>query len=161
MTVEFGPEAKATPRDARMADLLDAAEQGQACPVVNVLSGSWLIQGRPVSTREFVQRSYDSIHNSLAGSREARKFRGSAADKQEMIASKVNPLVETIHGTDELDGETLNLVDVTMVGAVGPSLHAPAVRVPVASVAAWFITDFEVKEAKGGTSTAVGFGFSF
>lgn len=148
------------PQDARLTDLIEAAEAGDTCPrVISLLTGSWLIQGRPISTEKFLERTHDALYRSFAGQREVRKFRGDPEQRTEMILRMSNPIVASIDRSDEKDVTTLNLADVTITSSVGPSLHPPVVRVSTASISAWWINDFEVKNPKGDSSFALGFSF--
>ena len=145
--------------DARLCDLIVAIEAGQAHPrVITLLTGSWLLQGEPVSTERFRQVSHDSLYNSVAKRREIRKFRGTDKERSELVLDVTNPIVAALERAGREDNATLNLIEVAIAGQSGPSLHPPAVRVPVSAVTAWWITDFETKKSgSGGGAFFVGF----
>lgn len=147
--------------DARLLDLVESAEREEPCPkLVNMLTGSWLIQGRPVSTAQFIQASHDELSRTCAATKEVRKTRGDR-EKAQLVQSKVRPIIGSIQRSRAYDGATLSLLDVTIVGSTGPSLHPPAIRVPLASVEAWWVVDFEVKNGGSSGGAVVGVGFAF
>jgi hypothetical protein len=147
--------------DQRLVNLAASAERELPCPsILNLLVGSWLVQGQPVSSRQFLEATEGSLQESLAQTSEARRFRGTAEQKQQIIREATDPMMSSLRTAE--DGPlSLNLVNVTIAGSVGPSLHPPAVRIPLPAVGAWWITDFAIKNGGGGGGGGVSVGFSF
>ncbi|MHA6792380.1 hypothetical protein ACVGVM_02505 [Pseudonocardia bannensis] len=146
--------------DERLLALIDAAENERPCPnVLNVLTGSWLIQGQPVSSRQFEEATQQSLHESIAATPDARRFRGSHDELRQAISGITQPMLDSVAPGGGGPGEpALNLIKVMIASATGPSLHPPAIRISAASIAAWWIVDFKVKNKGGGSA---GFGISF
>lgn len=144
--------------DPRLTSLIAAAEAGEPCPgIVNLLVGSWFIQGRPVSSETFLQSSFDSLCQSILAVKQPRRSRVPEHDRVQQAQDSVAPgftAVETL----EVDTGSLCLVDVSIAGSSGSSFHPPAIRVAASSVSAWWLTDFEVRAPSRGSDITVGVG---
>ncbi|TCK22773.1 hypothetical protein [Pseudonocardia endophytica] len=146
--------------DPGLAAIIQATEQEQPGPQwINLLAGPWLVQGRPVSAAAFVDGTRDSLFNSVWNTPDARRFRGSDAEKRQIILQDLQPAMGVVEQSAHVAAAVLHLVDVTIVTATGPSLHPPVIRIKANSVDAWWVTDFEVKQPKGGGGIGVGFSF--
>ncbi|MEJ2866735.1 hypothetical protein WCD74_03105 [Actinomycetospora sp. OC33-EN08] len=164
MTIEtrLAPPVAAAVPDPRLASIIASAEAGEACPgVINLLVGSWLIQGRPVSSEIFLQASFDSMCQSVLAVKQPRRSRIPEAERVQRAQEAVAPGFAAVEAP-EADADTLCLADVSLAASSGPSLHPPAIRVAASSVMAWWITDFEVREERArGTGVGVGVGVEF
>lgn len=144
--------------DEKLRAVAAAAEAGQVCAGVNLLMASWLLQGTPASTEQFMRTTHDNLYAQIANSRDARKFRGDAQQLRDVILEQAHPLMIPFGDFSSSD-DVLNLLNVTIVGSIGPSLHVPAVRVPLAQIMGWWATDFEVKQGNAGGGFGVGVSF--
>ncbi|MCO7196703.1 hypothetical protein [Pseudonocardia sp. McavD-2-B] len=146
--------------DPGLIAIIQATEAGQPGPqLINILVGTWLVQGRPVSSKSYVDTTRDSLFNSVWNSPDGRRFRGSDAEKREAVLDVIQPAVGVIEQSAAAPATVLHMVDVMVAASSGPSLHPPVFRVKASSVDAWWINDFEVKQPKGGGSIGVGFSF--
>ena len=154
-------ETSRSAADPRLKSIIAAAEAGQPCPgIVNLLVGSWFIQGRPVSSETFLQSSFDSLCQSILTVKQPRRSRLPEDERVRLAQDAVAPGFAAVE-TPESDADTLCLVEVSIAGSSGPSLHPPAIRVAASSVTAWWLTDFEVRQAANSSDLGVGIGVEF
>ena len=147
--------------DPRLASIIVAAEAGQACPgIVNLLVGSWFIQGRPVSSETFLQSSFDSLCQSVLAAKQPRRSRVPEDERVRLAQDAVAPGFAAVEAP-EVDTDTLCLVEVSISAGSGALMHPPAIRVAATSVTAWWLTDFEVRAAASGSDVGVGIGVEF
>lgn len=145
--------------DGRLQSLIEAAERGERCPDTYVLVGSWIIQGLPVSTDQFMRITHSDFHRQVADTREARKMK-SPQERDQLISQHLAPLMATFGPATPQDGLALSVANAAVSGITGPILHVPALRVPVSAVQAWWSAGFTVDQNRG-YSGGVGVGFAF
>lgn len=153
--------------DPLLLNLLAAAERGEKCPPLVVVTGTWVIQGALVGTTAFLEASQTHVYDKLIrlwGSAE-RKNPMSPEDAAQIAGQRLAPL--GISGGAV--SPSLSLIEVTLTGVT--TLSVPAMRVPLAAIDAWWVTDHAVEtqqpvaergsETRGGGGVSVGVAFGF
>lgn len=149
------------PMDGRLKALIATAEQDETCPGVCVIVGSWVIQGRPVSTAEFMRATYRDYVRQTANTAVGRKISGNKEDRSTLMGEHLRPLMAAFGYKSDADVLALSLADATVSGSTGPSLKVPALRIPVSAVQAWWSAGFEVDQGKGFVGGGISVGFAF
>jgi hypothetical protein len=140
--------------DPSLLHLVTAAEREENCPVTYVLAGGWFLQGVPVSSRAFLVQSQNYLYEVLSRTKEFRNLRGSPVEKdvkiREAVAARVTPLGDL--GADVETVLTMSQASAYPPGA--PMIHMPVIRVPLHSIATWWIAGYTVD--KPGSSLSFG-----
>lgn len=147
--------------DGRLRALIATAEREETCPTVCVLVGSWVIQGRPVSTGEFMRATYRDYVRQVMKTPEGRKMDGNKADRSKMMSEYLRPLMSSMGYPSDADSLSLSIADASVSGSTGPILKVPALRVPVSAIQTWWTAGFEVDQNKGSGGGGIAVGFSF
>jgi hypothetical protein len=145
--------------DGRLQSLIEAAERGERCPDIYILVGSWIIQGLPVSTDQFMRITYSDYHRQVSETKEAQKVRNQQ-ERDQLISQHVSPLIGAFGLGSRQDGLALSVANAAVSGSTGPVLHVPALRIPVTAVQSWWSASFSVDQNRG-YSGGVGVGFAF
>jgi hypothetical protein len=144
--------------DGRLQSIMEAAERGETCPAIYLLVGGWVVQGRPVSTAEFMNITYWDYHRQVAESREGRKISKSVEERDRLIGQHLAPVMAAFGHSSPQDGVALSIANATVSGLSGPNLLVPALRVPVGAVQTWWAAASTVDPARGYSGgVAVGF----
>lgn len=137
--------------DARLLSLTVAAEQGEPCPPIGLLSGGWLLQGMPTSTRGFLEATHADFYSNVRNTRDMRRFGGSENERDAAIRAVTYPMMKPFEQVGPDPGaSSLSLVGVSAYPPGAPSIHIPAVRVPLSLISAWWATGFVQDRATGG-----------
>lgn len=145
--------------DGRLQSLIEAAERGDRCPDIKVLVGSWIIQGLPISTDQFMRATYADYHRQVAETREAQKIRNQQ-ERDQLISQHISPLINAFGMGSPQDGLALSVANAAVSGSTGPIIHVPALRIPVGSIQSWWSASFGVDQNRGYSGgVAVGFAF--
>jgi len=139
VTAEGTPD---TAVDPALLHLLNAAESGNDCPVIYLLAGGWLIQGTPVASRVLLVDTQNYFYEQISQSREARKFRGSPAEKDAVIRAAVASNVTPIGQLEPGVSAVFTLASASAYPPGAPMIHMRVVRVPLTTIVAWWITGF-------------------
>lgn len=146
--------------DGRLRSVMEAAERGEKCPDVFLLVGGWVVQGRPVSTAEFMNITYWDYHRQVAESREARKMSKSPEERDRLIGQHLAPVMAAFGNASPQDGMALSIANATVSGLAGPNLQVPALRVPIGAIQTWWAAASTVDPTRGYSGgVAVGFAF--
>jgi hypothetical protein len=146
--------------DGRLQSLIEAAERGERCPDIYVLVGSWVIQGLPVSTAEFMNITYGDYYRQVADTRDARKLSRNPDERDRLISQHLAPYMATFGNAGPQDGLALSVAHASVSGSTGPILQVPALRVPIGAVQSWWSAGFTVDQNRGYSGgVAVGFAF--
>lgn len=148
------------PVDGRLQSMVEAAERGETCPDIYVLVGSWVIQGVPISTAEFLKLTHSDYYSQVAETREARKLSRDPAERERVINEHLAPYMSTFGASTDQDAAALSIRNPAISGSSGPIIHTPAMRVPLSAVQGWWSAKFTVDQNRR-YSGGVGFGFSF
>lgn len=143
--------------DPALLCLLAAAERGEETPRISLLTGSWLVQGQPTRSRDFVSHSADVWWAEVAATSTVKEFRGTEDEKVALIRRCVDPLSATVNAWESPGVPVLTLLWGVIAGGVGATFHMPTLRVPLSSVQAWWVTRFGVTQPQEGGGV-VGFG---
>ena len=94
-----GHEANPIGVERRLADLAECAEQELPCPpLVNLLVGGWVVQGRPASSRQFLEATHASLYHGVAGGpRQRQRFRGTEEERTQAIQDTVLPWLASVN----------------------------------------------------------------
>lgn len=142
--------------DPLLLNLLEAAERGETCPPLVAVVGTWIVQGRLVSTSAFLEANREHVQKRILSGLKLRDRSNPLADERaSQIASQhLSPL-----GSDEgAMPLCLSFLDATL--ASGATVSVPAIRVPVSAVDSWWVSDHYVEGQKvrgGGVGVSMGF----
>lgn len=142
--------------DGRLKALIATAEQDEKCPNIYVIVGSWVVQGRPVSTAEFMRTTYRDYVRQASKTPEGRKMK----DGKEM-GEHLRPLIGAFGYKSEADTLALSVADASVSGASGPILKVPALRIPIHAIQAWWSAEFEVHPNRGPGGGSISAGVIF
>lgn len=146
--------------DKRLLALSASAERGEDCPVLNILSGSWLISGSPCTTRQFMEATHSNFYQQAASTTELRRYKNQEQQLRQDLLSQTNPLMKTFDQGAHAPEDAISLVNATVVASTGPALKVPALRVQLDSVGSWWVTDFRTDQQFSYIG-GVGVGFTF
>jgi hypothetical protein len=121
--------------DERLAALIEAAENGRACPAVSVLAGSQLITGTPISSKAFLEVSYWATrgHKPWGPPRP-----GDTPEPDTTIWERLRSL-EPSTVPDAGTRHALSLQSVRLSFLDGSALEVPTIRLPLAAISAWWV----------------------
>lgn len=145
--------------DGRLKALIATAERDEKCPDISVIVGSWVIQGRPVSTAEFMRATYRDFVRQVVKTPEGRSMKGTQEERSKLMGEHLRPFMAAFGYKSEADTFALSIADASVSGSTGPILKVPALRIPVSAVQTWWSAGFEVDQNRsyGGGGVAVGF----
>lgn len=145
--------------DGRLISLVEAAERGENCPDVCVLVGSWVVQGLPIGTKQFLEITYADYWREVSSINEVRRIKN-PNERNHFVGQHLAPFMATFGPESPQDKLSLSLTNASVSGTTGPIIQVPALRIPVAAVQTWWSAKFTVDQNKprGG---GVGFGISF
>lgn len=146
--------------DKRLLALSESAERGESCPVLNVLSGSWLISGSPCTTRKFMEATHANFYQQVVNTTELRRYKNEEQHLRHDILKQTNPMMTTFDQGPHEPEEAISLLNATVVASTGPALKVPALRVQLGSVGSWWVTDFRADQEFSYVG-GVGVGFTF
>lgn len=144
--------------DPQLEALIVAAEAGQPCPQIRLLSGGWLVQGEPVSTQAYLDTTAEDFAETIRDSKDLRRFRGSSEELKGLVFGQVNVRMAPFRAPGSGSPSVLSLKNAVLINSV--TLRVPAIRVPSVSVQAWWNSSMEVEESKR-YGSVVGVGMSF
>lgn len=144
--------------DGRLQALISTAEAIRPCPRIRLLVGDWLIQGQPVSTETFLAITANNMSEQAMETKEGRRLKGNQAAANSYIHEQVGPVMSAFGNQTEADEMAMSLRDAVVVGAA--TLKVPAIRVPVASIQAWWNVTMQIEQTRNYSAGVAG-GFSF
>ncbi|WP_427133998.1 hypothetical protein [Pseudarthrobacter sp. S9] len=147
------------PVDGRLKALIATAERDETCPGVCVIVGSWVIQGRPVSTAEFMRATYRDYVRQVA-TPVGSKISGNKEERSRLMGEHLRPFMAAFGYKSDADALALSLADASVSGSTGPVLKVPALRIPVSAVQTWWSAGFEVDPGKGFAGGGISVGFN-
>lgn len=129
--------------DPKLIVLARAANQGEVCPPINLLLSGGLVIGQPVSPDAFDQPSRRAVEQRVwSGMPEARKGR-KEDEKLALYRQAMEPMKPVFDAMAEPDEETLGaaltIADAQWLPPSGDGLRIKALRVPLASISAWWM----------------------
>jgi hypothetical protein len=126
--------------DPKLTALAVAAENGEPCPPVHVLTAASLILGTPAAGAQFAELLRESASQELWGVIQAREGRG-AKDAYVARLDALRPTWQTMADTDS-GTSVLTLADARVWPASGgDGVLLPAVRVRLNAIEAWWFGD--------------------
>lgn len=139
--------------DAHLVELARAAEAGEECPPVRLIAGGSIIIGWPAPSSALAERSAAPLAAEYAvglSGRSRRERRESPVDAETAAKQAIELLQEIGERAATDEPRALTLVGAQWLSpGDGGGLNLPVVRVPLASVAAWWIAGGEKLEARG------------
>jgi hypothetical protein len=147
MTADSGEDSSIDPR---LRALVGAAEQGRPVPSVGLVTGSWVIQGTPISTQQFLWITQSAVETEISQTKESQTFRGTKDELGASIREQTAPLFAAFGWPTPVDGNALSLGTVTVGGGIGAALRVPALRVPLTAVAAWWACPYVALAPRSG-----------
>jgi hypothetical protein len=144
--------------DPEIQALVVAAEGGQALPEITVMTGGVLVIGRPAPPQAFVaaarQAKLDELTAKLSPAGGWRGLTKVNKDEARREAARLaDESLRMLGGIDEV--ESLTLVDAKLIPDQGNGLQLPAIRIPAASIDAWWIGVGRVIKAPASAFLAV------
>lgn len=142
--------------DPLLLNLLEAAERGEECPPLVLVVGTWLVQGKLVSTSRYLDENRAHVQKRVLSGLKARDRANPAAESSAaQIASQHLAPLGLADGATPL---CLSIIDATLASAT--TISVPAIRVPVSAVDSWWVTDHYVEGQKmrgGGVGVGIAF----
>ena len=143
--------------DPLLLNLLEAAERGEKCPPLVLVVGTWIVQGKLVSTTSYLEENQAHVQKRvLSGLKAGDRAHPAAESSAAQVASQHLGALGTADGATPL---CLSIIDATLASGA-TTITVPAIRVPVSAVDSWWVTDHYVEgqKVRGG---GVGVGFAF
>jgi hypothetical protein len=143
--------------DPVLLALVATAEHEENPPLLRILTGSWLVQGRLAPAAEFRSRTTAAWEHQAYYADPQLTF----AQKDAAARAQAAPFVSALATSPPEGPQVLTLINCQMIGSTGVIMHVPELRMPVSSVDAWWSSDFQIEESKKGNGTLIGVGFTF
>jgi hypothetical protein len=141
------------PADPKLVALARAADEGEPCPQLRLVSGPTMILGTPVKSDRFAEAADEAVEQEV-WAHVQQKYR--RKDAPGVYHEVVNGLRPTLDRADETP-EPPEPVAFTMVGALvwgfgeASGQRVPVLRVSLESISAWWLgAGTEVKGSGGG-----------
>ena len=145
--------------DRKLVELARAAERGDFCPMIRLVTAGDLITGRPIASRHFAEAHEAGMRAELAQWVKSTYGRKEREEKQAEFAQSVRNAWNAIAQTHEPDTpETLTLFQPVIWASGEPSgIQAPAARVRLEAITSWWVTGGQMVKGQGGGGWFVGF----